>query len=176
MTESKPTDEAIIDLSKHAEKAIKNRGPEADRQFDDAVIAAIIEEKRLDKPEPQTNWQPIDTAPRDGTVILLAGGRTDENDYKNEIPKYLSRPVTGFWDPPKDEWDKGGWLITYWDGAWRTGYNTPRYWMPIEPLPTHVAFAIDENNGSDMTVFIQAKRLPDNSIEITNFNYAKPDK
>lgn len=86
------------------------------------------------------NWQPIDTAPRDGTWILLCGGETSEDDYLS-VGVPISRPVVGrfIWDedfngiyPDKfyDTWD-----ICYWDGEWRTQYENPTHWMPLPPPP-----------------------------------------
>jgi hypothetical protein len=74
-------------------------------------------------PEDRAGWQPIETAPRDGTRILARGGALDEI----EVVAYS--PNVGAWATPHytlddrdDEPD---------------GYNRPRFWMPlpgIEPL------------------------------------------
>ena len=67
-----------------------------------------------------TEWQPIETAPRDGTCILL-GCFTVEN------PNYQ---VTAFWNPDfflGSPWDSP-------DGtAWAADYFT--HWMPLPEPP-----------------------------------------
>lgn len=73
-------------------------------------------------------WKPIETAPRDGTVVLLRGGKTTEDFYtRNGDERYQDRPVTAFF---RD----GDWLLCFWGGAWRDGYDNPTHWMPL-PSP-----------------------------------------
>lgn len=79
-------------------------------------------------------WQAIETAPKDGTLVLLCGGKTDKLDYLNEIPQYLMRPVTAFWNARFKEW-----WFAYWDVLWRSRYDNPTHWMPIPELPTSPA-------------------------------------
>lgn len=84
--------------------------------------------------------QPISTAPRDGTVVLLFGGETDEQPYLKTHNVDTRRPVTGFWveelceghyatweSEEPDDW----WAMCFWDGKWRTGYINPTHWMEI---------------------------------------------
>lgn len=73
------------------------------------------------------NWQPIETAPKDGTWCLLGGGMTSEDDYM-ETGVNVLRPVTAFFD---DEY----WNMCFWDGSWRTSYENPTHWMPLPPPP-----------------------------------------
>lgn len=71
------------------------------------------------------NLQPIETAPTDGTWILLSGGRTDEDFcMEDNHPSDLSRAVTG-------KWFEGEWVFSFWDGAWRGTYCCPKYWADI---------------------------------------------
>ena len=76
-----------------------------------------------------TDWQPISTAPKDGTWILLAGGETDEDDDFADSNVQKSRPVTAFWDESYDVWQ-----FCYWDMNWRSGYKNPTHWMPLPEL------------------------------------------
>jgi len=78
-------------------------------------------------------WMTIDSAPKDGTWILLCGGRTTEDDYA-DVGVDVSRPVVGFYDPPAFEGD-AEWAFCFWDGAWREGYESPTHWMPLPPAP-----------------------------------------
>lgn len=59
-----------------------------------------------------TNWQPIETAPKDGTRIWLA-------DAKNI--------VTGFWSPPF-----GAWRCDWGVG---TAGDKPTHWRPLPEAP-----------------------------------------
>ena len=82
-----------------------------------------------------TGWQPIETAPKDGTFILLTGGTTSEDDYNKEGVE-TSRPVTAKWlNDPYCESDSG-WVYDYWDGNWRSGYDKPTHWMPLPEVPS----------------------------------------
>jgi hypothetical protein len=64
-------------------------------------------------------WQPIESAPRDGTNILVWW------------PAQMHCPVTAHWNTGK--WsDAGiGWKLTGWGMAMQT---EPTHWMPL-PLP-----------------------------------------
>lgn len=86
-----------------------------------------------------TQWQPIETAPLDGTWVLICGGQTDEDDYMDE-GVLVQRPVVAFFDPEKVDWStedhqEGCWLFCFWDGSWRTGYDNPTHWMTLPEAP-----------------------------------------
>lgn len=84
--------------------------------------------------ETVSDWQPIETAPRDGTDIL--GYSTEEDDDLN---------------PQIIKWKDGGWVIS-WDHTHMTGmkyYNLPdgriiytghgqlpTHWMPLPEPPS----------------------------------------
>jgi len=75
------------------------------------------------------DWQPIETAPNDGSWILLCGGKTTEDFYmEDKPPPDQYRPVVA-------KWDDAAWVICYWDGSWRDGYDNPTHWMPITEKP-----------------------------------------
>ncbi|MFA7333370.1 MAG: DUF551 domain-containing protein [Kiritimatiellia bacterium] len=84
-------------------------------------------------------WSPIESAPRDGTFILLCGGETTEDDYSNEgVQK--NRPVVAKFTPETHfdfdtEQEQEMWDMCYWDGAWRTAYIKPTHWMPLPAAP-----------------------------------------
>ena len=63
------------------------------------------------------NWQPIETAPKDGTWVMLRGG----HDYGDD---QIGPAVVAFWDGE-------GWYYAYWDSEWRSSYEEPTQWMPL---------------------------------------------
>jgi hypothetical protein len=67
-------------------------------------------------------WQPIVTAPKDGSRIILA-------DHKNL--------VTGYWSPPNNGW-RCDWMVG------EPG-DKPTHWMPLPPLPDR-AIALAESS------------------------------
>jgi hypothetical protein len=72
-------------------------------------------------------WQPMKTAPKDGTVVLVL---LDGSDIPNPA-RWLSGPD----DPNAYEQTTGpGWHLT-WDGWPIPEHDGPRYWMdcPIDP-------------------------------------------
>lgn len=84
----------------------------------------------IDRLEQRMTWQPIETAPKDGTRILLAG---PEGPFK--------QPVVGRWDEdkyaakPKPYWnnDRAGIF-----GIREIRTNQPTHWMPIHQMPKDV--------------------------------------
>lgn len=66
-------------------------------------------------------WQPIETAPRDGTRILAFGGGLGEIA---EVVSYNER--VGCWNAPNDTLDDTDYEPD--------GYIRPTHWMPL-PLP-----------------------------------------
>lgn len=75
-------------------------------------------------------WQPIETAPKDGTPVLLCGGLTSEDFYcRDGNERYQDRQVVAMFID-------GQWAICYWDGNWRDGYDNPTHWMPLPEHPS----------------------------------------
>ena len=76
-----------------------------------------------------SKWQPIATVPRDGTLILLSGGRSDQDKY---VGKWMHFPiVTARW------WDK--WIVALADADGdivAAEYEAPTHWMPLPEPPT----------------------------------------
>lgn len=96
-----------------------------------------------------SNWQPIETAPKDGTWVLLCGGSTEDGhelfcgsftdpvkqaEREREIKEINSRPVSAIWteDTPCGD---AFWAYAAWDSGWRSAYENPTHWMPLPELP-----------------------------------------
>lgn len=76
---------------------------------------------------PQPTWQPIETAPKDGTPILLAGGQDDEYH-----PRCSERDKAFMTAPVRAMWDGDSWLIGIADAGCRgISRENPTSWMPL---------------------------------------------
>lgn len=75
------------------------------------------------------NWQPIETAPKDGRWIWLCGGTTTERATGGDTV-LATRPVSAFWDGVHP--DFGYWMFCYWDCGWRSHYENPTHWAELE--------------------------------------------
>jgi hypothetical protein len=74
-------------------------------------------------------WQPIETAPKDGTRILLGGGAWGD-DWRDSAPAVM----VGWWEVPRR-----------YDAFWNTcaaeagysmfPYESPTHWMPLPAAP-----------------------------------------
>jgi hypothetical protein len=77
-------------------------------------------------------WQPIETAPKDGTWVLLTGGVIDYGwEYGEEKP----RCVVGQFKPGGDG-SNGPWQFAWYDGGYYGAYENPTHWMPLPASPT----------------------------------------
>lgn len=75
-----------------------------------------------------SKWQTMDTAPKDGTWVLLMGGRTTEDFYSDRVINEQKRIVVC-------KWFEDNWVFCYWDGEWREEYQYPAMWAPLLELP-----------------------------------------
>lgn len=78
-------------------------------------------------------WQPISTAPKDGTTVILAGdGRVTCGEWckPSETPRI--KYVNGF--APEPEWDEWDPFWSSHDGGF-TEEHPPSHWMPLPPPP-----------------------------------------
>jgi hypothetical protein len=85
-----------------------------------------------DPVSPSRGWQPIETAPKDGTRIwIFTPGYTQENGYRHE-PFML----TAWWD--ENEGEDGALVAPLSDGfevAVTYHFASPTHWMPLPPPP-----------------------------------------
>ncbi len=81
-------------------------------------------------------WQPIETAPRDGRQIIL--GWSGEPGGGCE----------GFWlcDPKQNHWGETGWFATD-DNVLTEHPSNPDCWMPLPPPPKDAAIAAARKEG-----------------------------
>ena len=72
-------------------------------------------------------WQPIETAPKDGTWILLSGGNIDYGWDNGERPPAVVGQYVLFHR-------KGSWQFAWYDGGYYGEYENPTHWMPLPEL------------------------------------------
>lgn len=106
-----------------------------DREFTEELARAAI--SKLDEMRGD-GWQPIKTAPKDGTAILLAGGAHDEADSMRDCGLFGS-PVVACWQPQRPtsySSATGYWLYGLAEAGYRSvEYKNPTHWMPLPPPP-----------------------------------------
>lgn len=71
-------------------------------------------------------WEPIETAPRDGTYVLGYGPHDGRGHYIDAIHFWQSR----------------------WTIEWMHGYGTPTHWMPL-PAPPSERAKMDDHDWED---------------------------
>lgn len=69
----------------------------------------------------EAGWQPIETAPKDGTTILTCMGL---HDWDIEICKFAT------WHPDVP-------VRAYWRNTLNGQKTEPKYWIPLPPRPTY---------------------------------------
>jgi hypothetical protein len=74
-------------------------------------------------------WQPIETAPRDGTLVVLP----PPNDGEDDHPGFIAR------------WRSGQWWMLGAPDPRLTGHDTPTHWRPLirDPNDEEMAWAKD---------------------------------
>ena len=75
-----------------------------------------------------SEWQPIETAPRDDTWVLLSGGTVDWAEYAFGI---TCPPVVVACRRSEE------WIVSLADGGYKlTRYRSPTHWMPLPAAPS----------------------------------------
>lgn len=73
-----------------------------------------------------SGWQSIETAPKDGSWVMLSGGRIDYGWDGESAP----RVVVGQWANRAECWQ-----FAWYDGGYYGEYENPTNWMPLPETP-----------------------------------------
>jgi len=76
-----------------------------------------------------SEWQPIETAPKDGTWILVCGGRTEDEEVTR------THAVAQWTDDLNGRKTKWHWQFAWYDGGYYGFYENPTHWMPLPEPP-----------------------------------------
>jgi hypothetical protein len=80
-------------------------------------------------------WQPIETAPKDGTWVLMRGGYPDDaydSDEKQPpvvAARWIARQKRMMYQPP------GIWRFCSYDSGYYGEWHEPTHWMPLPAPP-----------------------------------------
>lgn len=86
---------------------------------------------KLSKQGEIMNWQPIDTAPKDGSWILLKGGEIDYGWEGYDQPPCV---VGQYTNKKNGSIVRGHWQYAWYDGGYYGEYENPTHWMEL-PKP-----------------------------------------
>jgi hypothetical protein len=76
----------------------------------------------------QMDWQPIETAPKDGTYVLLSGdGHVSVGKWEEDSGRTLIAGDPPYWSP----YDH-----SYWDRLIDDSWFAPTHWMPLPAPPS----------------------------------------
>lgn len=109
-----------------ADGDVGEQGRISREDFDILVLSALAH------PAVPEGWQPIETAPKDGTRFLATGG-----GLANEIE-------VASWNDRVGAWNTESYTLEDWDNQ-TEGYSRPAHWMPLPKPP--VAAAEKEARG-----------------------------
>jgi len=82
-------------------------------------------ERERDELRAAQGWRTIDSAPRDGTHILMHG----EQNYHEGVRFGGAVTVSGYWDAIDEAWCSTG-------STWTGPFYAPTHWQPLPPPPT----------------------------------------
>lgn len=82
------------------------------------------------------DWQPIETAPMDGTWVLLTGGSINYGWDGDTTPEVVSAQYSHELNFAKAD---GHWQFAWYDGGYYGMYPNPTHWMPLPGKPDAIA-------------------------------------
>ena len=80
-----------------------------------------------------SDWRPIETAPRDGTLLLLLCGGEDDDFATEDDVVWRTIGQNNFDHDENDEWQMAGWCWSH--DHFTEGNGTPVKWMPMPEAP-----------------------------------------
>jgi hypothetical protein len=109
-----------------------------------AVLALLSASPDAVKVEAPDGWQPIETAPRNGTWVLISGGDVSEACHAQDEYETRGGPaVAAFWQGDEIDDEAGWWSYAFWDMNWRSSFERPTHWRPLPASPD----AVQTNGG-----------------------------
>ena len=88
-------------------------------------VALSVAQEAPPKAQPMSEWQPIETAPKDGVVVIL-GRWMDEFGFVHGYGHFEGRPSAFV----------SGWITHGFDPVMSNlGLASPTHWMPLPPPP-----------------------------------------
>lgn len=77
-------------------------------------------------------WKPIETAPKDGTWVLICGGSIPYRWDGDDEPPAVAAQWTTMLGTRECE---GNWQFAWYDGGYYGEYVGPTHWMPLMAPP-----------------------------------------
>lgn len=115
--------EALIEVMKTA----VNNNPADGKPYSHIADALLAKGYR------EAAWQPIQTAPRDETAVLICGGTSTMDEYEPRTPLSFQGVSIAFYEPDAD--DDHPWRGDFLGGACEEyRWHKPTHWMPL-PAP-----------------------------------------
>jgi hypothetical protein len=98
------------------------------------MMGACMRAVQGNYPAAPDDWRPIETAPKDGTEILLgAPGRSTQGQWLEPSDKPVIKYRDGF--APEEEWEEFEPFWSSYDGGF-TEEHPPTHWMPLPASPS----------------------------------------